>query len=264
MAKQVRLSTLITLIAILLVGGGVIYWLTQRQHQHSRMSDPHFGIADPDLLGDTVPMLVSQLAAMKAIGITSVRVDADWAMVQPAGPLTFSWTRLDHVVSTARAAGMSVDLIVDGCPRWAALANTSGDSSPQPASRLSTPAGQPTWPNVTHRKASTRSRSGTNRILRSSGSLSPIRLLTPQTWWPPIPRSRQLTLQHSSSLEGSRRQSRRTTISAPSTSSKRCTPTELRAASMPSVIIPTAFRSCRTPTNRGGLRWHGPVPLSEA
>jgi polysaccharide biosynthesis protein PslG len=133
-AKEVRASALIVLIAILLVGGGVIYWSTQRQHQHSRMSDPRFGIADPDLLGDTVPMLVAQLAAMKAIGITSVRVDANWAMVQPAGPLTFSWTRLDHVVSSARAAGMSVDLIVDGCPRWAALANTSGDSSPQPAS----------------------------------------------------------------------------------------------------------------------------------
>lgn len=134
MAKQARPSTLITLIAILLVGGGVIYWSTQRQHQHSRMSAPHFGIADPDLLGDTVPTLVAQLAAMKAIGIASVRVDADWAMVQPAGPQTFHWARLDHVVSSARAAGMSVDLIVDGCPPWAALANTSGDSSPQPAS----------------------------------------------------------------------------------------------------------------------------------
>ena len=130
------------------------------------MSDPHFGIADPDLLGDTVPMLVSQLAAMKAIGITSVRVDADWAMVQPAGPLTFSWTRLDHVVSTARAAGMSVDLIVDGCPRWAALASTRG--------RFLTTAGLPaqyaTWAaDVAKRyapKASTCSRSGTNRTLR--------------------------------------------------------------------------------------------------
>jgi polysaccharide biosynthesis protein PslG len=54
--------------------------------------------------------------------------------VQPAGPLTFSWTRLDHVVSSARAAGMTVDLIVDGCPRWAALANPRVESSPQPAS----------------------------------------------------------------------------------------------------------------------------------
>jgi polysaccharide biosynthesis protein PslG len=122
------------LIGILLVGGGAIYVTTQRQHEPSRMPTQHFGIADPELLGDTVRVLVSQLAAMKAIGITSVRVDADWAMVQPAGPRTFSWTRLDHVVSTARAAGMMVDLIIDGCPRWAALAGTARDSSPQPAS----------------------------------------------------------------------------------------------------------------------------------
>jgi polysaccharide biosynthesis protein PslG len=133
-AKRVRPITLIMLIAILLVGGGAIYRSTQRQHEHSRRPAQHFGIADPDLLGDTVPMQAAQLAAMKAIGITSVRVDADWATVQPAGPLAFSWTRLDHVVSSARAAGMSVDLVVDGCPRWAALAGTSGDSSPQPAS----------------------------------------------------------------------------------------------------------------------------------
>jgi hypothetical protein len=121
------------LFAILFVGG-VVYLTTQRQHERSRMPTQHFGIADPDLLGETTTMQASQLAAMKAIGITSVRVDADWGMVQATGAGTFNWTRLDQVVKSARAAGMLVDLIIDGCPRWAALAGTSGDSSPQPAS----------------------------------------------------------------------------------------------------------------------------------
>jgi hypothetical protein len=70
---------------------------------------------------------------MKAIGITSVRFDANWHQVQYGGPKVFDWTQLDQAVRSVRAAGMSVGLIIDGCPPWAALAGTSGDSSP-PAS----------------------------------------------------------------------------------------------------------------------------------
>jgi hypothetical protein len=71
---------------------------------------------------------------MKVAGITSVRLDADWSWVQPVGPTQFDWTDLDQEVTSARAAGMSVDLIIDGCPPWAALAGTSGDAHSQPAS----------------------------------------------------------------------------------------------------------------------------------
>jgi polysaccharide biosynthesis protein PslG len=133
MARPSRPFVVVMLIAILLVGG-VIYLTTQRQNERSRMPAQHFGIADPVLLSETIQMQAAQLAVMKAMGITSVRVDADWRMVQAAGPKTFNWTRLDRVVNSARAAGLSVDLIIDGCPRWAARAGTSGDSSPQPAS----------------------------------------------------------------------------------------------------------------------------------
>lgn len=125
------------LIAALLAGVGVIY-LTTPSHTRARTSAPvpieHFGISDPDLISETAAVQASQLAAMKAIGITSVRFDADWDWVQPKGPGTFNWTQLDQAVSSARAAGMSVDLIIDGCPPWAALAGTTGDPSPQPDS----------------------------------------------------------------------------------------------------------------------------------
>jgi hypothetical protein len=100
----------------------------RRQHAIS------FGISDPDLTGETAKVQASQLAAMKAVGITSVRLDASWNMVQHDGPGEFYWTLLDQAVRSARAAGMSVDLIIDGCPPWAALPGTSGDPSPQPAS----------------------------------------------------------------------------------------------------------------------------------
>jgi polysaccharide biosynthesis protein PslG len=93
-----------------------------------------FGIADPELVSETPAAQAAQFAAMRAIGITSVRVDADWRWVQPSGPRVFDWTQLDQEVHSIRAAGMSVDLIIDGCPRWAALASAATDPSPQPAS----------------------------------------------------------------------------------------------------------------------------------
>ena len=129
MARQFRPLTIVTLITALLVGVGVIYLASASESQSL-----HFGISDPDLIGETPTVQASQLAAMKAIGITSVRLDARWNWVQPSGPRTFDWTQLNRVVNSARAAGMSVDLIIDGCPPWAALAGTSGDASPQPAS----------------------------------------------------------------------------------------------------------------------------------
>jgi hypothetical protein len=93
-----------------------------------------FGVSDPDLIAEKPSVQASQLAAMKAIGITSIRLDANWDWVQYGGPTSFDWSQLDQVVKSVRAAGMSLDLIIDGCPSWAAVAGTSGDSSPQPAS----------------------------------------------------------------------------------------------------------------------------------
>ena len=91
------------------------------------------GIAEPDLIAKPARVQASELAAMKAIGIVSIRLEADWSSVQARGPKKFRWAPLDRVVRSVRAAGMSVDLIIDGCPAWAAKAGTSGDVSPTPA-----------------------------------------------------------------------------------------------------------------------------------
>jgi hypothetical protein len=93
-----------------------------------------FGMADPGLLAESASTQAAQLAAMKAIGITEIRLDANWDWVQYGGPASFDWAQLDQAVASVRAAGMSVDLIVDGCPPWAAVSGTQGDASPQPAS----------------------------------------------------------------------------------------------------------------------------------
>lgn len=93
-----------------------------------------FGISDPALLGETAAQQKTDLTAMKAVGIDSIRVDADWAAVQPDGPSSSEWGTLDQTVASIRAAGMSADLIIDGCPRWAATSASAGDSAPTPAS----------------------------------------------------------------------------------------------------------------------------------
>jgi hypothetical protein len=118
------------LVVALLAGAGLIYSITSR-HQPAPV---RFGMTDPELITEPVSVQASQLAAMKAIGVTSIRLDANWAWVQYAGRKTFDWSMLDRVVKSIRAARMSADLIIDGCPAWAAAAGTSGDVSPPPAS----------------------------------------------------------------------------------------------------------------------------------
>jgi hypothetical protein len=100
----------------------------------SASAGKRIGVADPDLITKTARAQAAELAAMKAIGITSIRLDADWSSVQYGGRRSFDWSQLDRVVKSVRAAGMSVDLIIDGCPAWAAKAGTSGDVAPPPAS----------------------------------------------------------------------------------------------------------------------------------
>jgi hypothetical protein len=110
-------------------GVGLIVSMTQPPPHR-----PVFGISDPELITQPASRQASQLAAMKAMGVTSIRFDANWDWVQYRGPTSFYWGQLDQVVKSVRAAGMSVDLIIDGCPQWAAVAGTKGDVSPQPAS----------------------------------------------------------------------------------------------------------------------------------
>jgi hypothetical protein len=92
-----------------------------------------FGVADPALSGESASAQAADLAAMKASGITAVRLDANWNFVQASGPNSYTWGWLDQVVASVRAAGMSVDLIVDGCPQWAAVSGAQAPAA-QPAS----------------------------------------------------------------------------------------------------------------------------------
>jgi hypothetical protein len=77
---------------------------------------------------------VQQLEAMKTTGATSVRLDANWYWGQPDGPVSYDWTPLDHVIASIQKAGLSAEMIIDGCPRWAAVSGAQGSDFAQPAS----------------------------------------------------------------------------------------------------------------------------------
>jgi hypothetical protein len=93
-----------------------------------------YGMAVPDLVAEPENVQKMQLTHMKSIGITSVRVDANWRSIQPLSPTTYDWKTLDREVDLIRFFGMSIDLVIDDCPSWAALPSVADDPFPQPAS----------------------------------------------------------------------------------------------------------------------------------
>lgn len=101
---------------------------------HPRKEPTVFGISDSDLTGEVPQAQASQLASMKSIGITSIRVDANWAYIQPNRPTSYSWTSVDKEIHSIRSAGMAVDLVIDGCPAWAAVPGAEHYVFAQPAS----------------------------------------------------------------------------------------------------------------------------------
>ena len=92
-----------------------------------------FGVSDPALFSESASARAADLAAMKAVGITHVRLDANWNSIQPSSPTRYNWKWLDRAVASVRAAGMSIDMIVEGCPQWAAVRGARAPYA-QPAS----------------------------------------------------------------------------------------------------------------------------------
>ena len=72
-----------------------------------------YGVSDPALLSYSAAVQVQQLQAIKAMGVTSIRVDASWQVGQPTGPGSFDFTSLDQVVASLKQVGLSADLIID-------------------------------------------------------------------------------------------------------------------------------------------------------
>lgn len=93
-----------------------------------------FGVSDPDLVTQSSAVQVEQLQAMKAMGVTSVRLEANWYWGQPTGAGSFVWGSIDAAVASIQKVGLTADLIIDGCPPWAAVSGAPNTQYAQPAS----------------------------------------------------------------------------------------------------------------------------------
>jgi hypothetical protein len=90
------------------------------------------GFAAAELLGDDPSAQLQQLEQMKSMGMNTVRVDANWSGGEPSQG-NFNWSTLDGIMASVQQAGMTADLIIDGCPPWAAASGATGQFA-QPAS----------------------------------------------------------------------------------------------------------------------------------
>jgi polysaccharide biosynthesis protein PslG len=107
------------------------------------LNKPLLGMSVPTLVNQSASQQAVSLANMRSIGLGWVRVDANWSIVQPTGPSSFDWSGLDQEVSSMRAAGMNIDLIIDDTPAWARDPSASGNwGQPASASAFVTFAGQ--------------------------------------------------------------------------------------------------------------------------
>ena len=109
------------------------------KHSNSSGANPQgehpvvLGMADPYLDSEPSKVQASQLSTMRSIGISSIRLDANWAYIQPDGPTTYDWSSLDRAIQSIRTAHMSADLIIDGSPHWAAVPRARHYVFAQPA-----------------------------------------------------------------------------------------------------------------------------------
>jgi len=98
-------------------------------------SEAIVGMADNGVLGAPAATQARQLADMhNNLHLSSIRFDANWSLVQSGSNSSyFDWSTLDQGVRSALAAGMSIDLIIDGCPTWASPNCSTTSTSSQPA-----------------------------------------------------------------------------------------------------------------------------------
>lgn len=61
----------------------------------------------------------AELASIRSLGVGWIRVDLDWAAIQPTSPVLFNWSSFDTIVSAAAADGISVLPTIDYTPAWA-------------------------------------------------------------------------------------------------------------------------------------------------
>lgn len=117
---HLRMWMVAVLAVVLATGTGLWRWSVVGDTATTTNLDPQFGVEPGWTLTNlTASQLSSRLAGVKKLGVTWVRFDVDWALVQPNNATTYDWSAYDRVIGAINAAGLHGLGIIDYSPTWA-------------------------------------------------------------------------------------------------------------------------------------------------
>jgi polysaccharide biosynthesis protein PslG len=93
-----------------------------------------FGMSMPVFESKSSSEQKAQLADLKALGITWIRIDVDWWLVQESDAKTYNWSYYDTTLANIEAAGIKVDGTIVTTPPWARPSDCTDDGRCRPAS----------------------------------------------------------------------------------------------------------------------------------
>lgn len=83
-------------------------------------TNPKIGLSLGDtLMTETPSQIVAELAQIRTLGVSWIRLDLDWSNIQPTSASSYSWSGFDAIVAAAGAEGISLLPIIDYTPAWA-------------------------------------------------------------------------------------------------------------------------------------------------
>ncbi|HUD11157.1 MAG TPA: cellulase family glycosylhydrolase [Candidatus Saccharimonadia bacterium] len=88
------------------------------------------------LIGMSNSDINQRMADMKATGVTWVRFDVSWKVVQPTKGGGYDWSTYDAMAQAAKSNGLNVLMIVDFVPDWAAAKGCNDSELCSPANPI--------------------------------------------------------------------------------------------------------------------------------
>lgn len=77
------------------------------------------GVADSNLYLLSDAEIARTLDELQAMGVKDIRIGAPWIYIQPDGPDSYDWEKLDTIVDAAQERDMNIVMVVSGTPSWA-------------------------------------------------------------------------------------------------------------------------------------------------
>lgn len=78
--------------------------------------------------------MLTELNGMRALGVTWVRFDVEWSLVQPNSATTYDWGPYDTLFAQVRASGLKPLAVIDYTPSWAQNSACAGSDKCEPSS----------------------------------------------------------------------------------------------------------------------------------